>query len=67
MWGLRIRHNVASHRTRRYPETMRHTRDSVLERVTDEYNALEAAIAKLGGAEWELLLGKREGEDPWTV
>ena len=46
---------------------MLHTREAVLKRVVDEYNALDAAIAKLGKDDWALLLGKREGKDPWTV
>ena len=46
---------------------MLHTRESVLQRVIDEYNALEAAIAKLRPADWKFALDKREGEDPWTV
>jgi uncharacterized damage-inducible protein DinB len=46
---------------------MRHTRESVLERVIDEYGALEAAIAKLHTSDRQHLLGEREGKDPWTV
>lgn len=44
-----------------------HTRESVLERVTGEYNALEASLAKLSPADWKFVLGEREGNDPWTV
>lgn len=50
-----------------YSGTMLHTRESVLERVNDEYNALEAAIAKLSKADWEFALGKPEGKDHWRV
>jgi len=46
---------------------MFHTRESVLKRVLDEFDALEAAIAELGEDDWAHLLGKREGKDPWTV
>ena len=46
---------------------MLHTRESVLQRVTDEFEALEAAIANLGKEDWALHLGKREGKDPWNV
>ena len=46
---------------------MLHTRESVLKRVVDEFDALEAAIAELGEHDWAHLLGKREGKDPWTV
>lgn len=49
------------------PVLQTHTRDSVLERVTYEYGALESAISELGGADWEQVLAKREGEDLWTV
>jgi hypothetical protein len=52
---------------RRYPRRVFHTRESVLQRIVDEYDALEAAIANLGPTDWQFLPGRREGEDPWTV
>lgn len=50
-----------------YPDAVLHTPASVLERVVNEFNALEAAIAGLEAQHWEHRLGKREGKDPWTV
>lgn len=44
-----------------------HTREEVIARAVREYELLDALLARLTEAEWNLPLGRPEGKDPWTV
>lgn len=46
---------------------MRHKRDELIQRANEEYQRLEDLISKLNADDWERLLPRPEGKDPWTV
>jgi hypothetical protein len=46
---------------------MRHTRESVLERVTSEFALLDESVSKLKPADWKRPVGRPESKDPWTL
>lgn len=46
---------------------MRHNRKEVLERITREYERLDALVAHLTNEQWNRSLQRPESKDPWTV
>ena len=46
---------------------MYHTREEVIERITREFELLEALAANLSEADWQRPLPRSETKDPWTV
>ncbi len=46
---------------------MRHTRESVLKRVTTEFALLDEAVSRLEPADWRRPVGRPESKDPWTL
>jgi hypothetical protein len=46
---------------------MRHNREEVIQRVTEEFERLDALVAHLTDAEWETLVPRPETKDAWTV
>lgn len=46
---------------------MRHTSDEVVERVTREYDLLDAVVSRLSAVDWARPLGRPEVKDPWTI
>lgn len=46
---------------------MLHEREDVIKRVVQEYDLLDAMVAKLSNTEWEQLVTRPETKDPWTV
>ncbi len=46
---------------------MWHSRQEVIDRTIAEFNQLEALLAGLSAADYELPLPRPEGKDPWTI
>lgn len=46
---------------------MRHTREEVIERTTQEYERLEDLLAGLADSDWDRPVPRPETKDPWTV
>jgi len=46
---------------------MRHSREQVIERTVREFEILDHLVASLGDDDWQRLLPRPEGKDPWTV
>jgi hypothetical protein len=46
---------------------MKHTRESVLDRVTHEFAQLEEVVSKLTPSDWKSPVGRPESKDPWTL
>jgi hypothetical protein len=46
---------------------MHHNREEVIERTIQEYELLNKLVANLTDKDWERLLPRPEGKDPWTV
>jgi hypothetical protein len=46
---------------------MRHNREEVIERATQEFELLDHLVANLTSEDWNLLLPRPETKDPWTV
>jgi hypothetical protein len=46
---------------------MRHNREEVIERTTQEFERLDHLVANLTDQDWERLLIRPETKDPWTV
>lgn len=46
---------------------MRHTREEVIEREDREFELLDNLLAGLADEDWQRLLLRPEGKDPWTV
>ncbi len=46
---------------------MIHTREEVIDRTIQEFEALEALVAHLSKEEWDRRLARSESKDPWTV
>jgi hypothetical protein len=46
---------------------MNHTREEVIARTIQEFNCLDKLVANLSTEEWERLLPRPKGKDPWTV
>jgi uncharacterized damage-inducible protein DinB len=46
---------------------MRHSRDEVTRRTREEFERLDALVARLGAADWERRVSRPETRDPWTV
>ncbi len=46
---------------------MLHTRQEVIQRVTREFELLDALVANLTTEQWQRLLPRPESKDPWTV
>jgi hypothetical protein len=46
---------------------MHHTREEIIERTKKEYDLLDKLLAKLTEEQWDQLLLRPEGKDPWTV
>ena len=48
-------------------ETMRHTREEVIQRAVREFEQLDRSVASLSNEAWERPLTRPETKDPWTV
>ena len=46
---------------------MRHNRDEVIKRITQEFERLDQLVSNLSSDEWNQRLRRPEGKDPWTV
>lgn len=46
---------------------MRHTREEVIRRVTEEFKRLDKLVNNLKDEDWNKLLPRSEAKDPWTV
>jgi hypothetical protein len=46
---------------------MYHTREEVIERTIREFELLDRLVANLSPADWERLLPRPEGKEPWNV
>ena len=46
---------------------MKHTRESVLDRVAQEFTLLNEAVSKLTRSDWNRPVGRPESKDPWTL
>jgi hypothetical protein len=46
---------------------MRHTRDEVIERTIQEFEALDQLVSNLTNEDWQRLVPRPETKDPWTV
>ena len=46
---------------------MLHTRQEVIQRITQEYELLDALVANLTDEQWHRLVPRPESKDPWTV
>jgi hypothetical protein len=46
---------------------MRHNREEVIQRMMEEFEALDSLVSGLSEAEWETPLQRPETKDPWTV
>jgi hypothetical protein len=46
---------------------MRHQREEVIERTRREYTRLDKLVSNLTPREWDTLVPRPEGKDPWTV
>jgi hypothetical protein len=46
---------------------MYHTRDEVIDRAQREFKRLDQLVGKLRDEDWDLLVPRPEGKDPWTV
>ena len=46
---------------------MRHTRDEVIRRTTQEFQLLDDLVSSLADEDWSRQLARPETKDPWTV
>ncbi len=46
---------------------MRHTREEVIDRTIREFELLDNLLAGLAAEDWERLLPRSEGKEPWNV
>ncbi len=46
---------------------MHHTREEVLKRAIKEFELLDQLVSNLTDEQWERLVPRPEGKDPWTV
>jgi hypothetical protein len=46
---------------------MRHNRDEVIKRTIQEFEFLDQMVSNLSNKDWDQLLVRPEGKDPWTV
>ncbi len=46
---------------------MRHTREEVIERTIQEFEALDQLVGNLTDQDWARLVPRSETKDPWTV
>lgn len=46
---------------------MRHTREEVIERASQEYEFLDATVGSLTEADWARLVPRSEGKEAWTI
>ena len=46
---------------------MRHTRQEVMQRITEEFERLDHLVSQLSDEDWDRLLPRPETKVPWTV